>query len=812
MPELAPVKSGWRPTRHIWPIIGAASLGVAVATASWFAVSVWEERLAKAKFTNVAGDYATVLQNGLDQYLSKILAVRAFYDASVEVDPDEFELFTNQIGAGYEETMRLVWAPLVTRDERAAFERKVRDRGHPDFSIRTWSLANPMAVAPDRDEYFPILFTTVASKRAATLGTDLNSEPLRSEAIRRAREGNTVATAQGIQLRNPISGQRDGFLAVIPVYRQDAELNSLEQRRHNTLGVVVGAFQTAAVLDAILDRATLPQDVDLYLYPAKSSPDAMPVYFRGAANRENELKPRPQQELADLPGWTTTISAGDAKWNLVVMPVREGVISYYRAWLVLAAVLLVFGALLAYMWTSLRHALRLEAANSRVLELAQTDLLTNLANRRAFLKRLTMAFAASLRGAPPFAVLYLDIDNFKDVNDTLGHAMGDLLLKDVVSRVKSAVRPEDLVARFGGDEFAILLPDITEPDTAGALAERIGKVLAKPFTIKGHKVRITSSTGIAVFSPETASPEAMMMQADLALYGAKDEGRDCYRFHSHDLDREVHERVRVAEELRVALDQGDLELYYQPQVELATGRIIGLEALIRWNHQTRGLLTPASFIPVAERTGSVLPMGLWVFEEACRQLKLWRTEGVAPQVLSVNVSGVQFKGASELEREIEASLTRWDIDPSQLELELTESVLMEASQRHANTLENLRQLGTKISIDDFGTGYSSLKYLTQYPVNRLKLAQEFVFHVTVDYRNAAVVRAAIRLANELGLEVIAEGVETEAQARFLMGAGCEQAQGYYFSRPVPAAMATELLRAGRIEPQSGPLRRLTSAA
>jgi diguanylate cyclase (GGDEF)-like protein len=538
----------------------------------------------------------------------------------------------------------------------------------------------------------------------------------------------------------------------------------------------------------------------------------MPVYLRGAASREHALEVRSQAALAALTPWTTVLQAGDAKWTLVVVPVQGGLISYYRAWLVLAAVLLVFGALLAYMWASMRHALRLEAANARVLELAQTDILTNLANRRAFLKRLTMAFAGSLRGAPPFAVLYLDIDNFKDVNDTLGHAMGDLLLKEVVSRLRSAVRPEDLVARFGGDEFAILVPEVTDPETAGELAARIGKLLAVPFSIKGHKVRITSSIGIVRFSPDIASPEAMMVQADLALYGAKDDGRDCYRFHSHDLDLEVHERVRVAEELRIALDQGELELYYQPQVELATGRIIGLEALIRWNHKTRGVLTPASFIPIAERTGAVLPIGHWVFDEACRQLKLWNTEGVAPHVLSVNVSGVQFKGAADLEREIEASLTRWSVDPAHLELELTESVLMEATQRHADTLEKLRHLGTKIGIDDFGTGYSSLKYLTQYQVNRLKLAQEFVSRVTIDYRNAAVVRAAIRLANELGLEVIAEGVETEAQARFLMGAGCEQAQGYYFSRPVPVAKATELLRAGRIEPQAGPLRRLTSAA
>jgi EAL domain-containing protein (putative c-di-GMP-specific phosphodiesterase class I) len=223
------------------------------------------------------------------------------------------------------------------------------------------------------------------------------------------------------------------------------------------------------------------------------------------------------------------------------------------------------------------------------------------------------------------------------------------------------------------------------------------------------------------------------------------------------------------------------------------------------------LLSPASFIPIAERTGTVLLLGQWVIEMACQQMKAWQADGIAPQVLSVNVSGVQLKAGTDFEREIEASISRWDINPHHIELELTESVLMEATQRHHNALENLRRLGTRIAVDDFGTGYSSLKYLTNYPVTRLKLAQEFVFRVTIDYRNAAVVRAAIRLAHELGLDVIAEGVETEAQMRFLIGAGCEQAQGFYFSRPVPVERATQMLRDGRIEP-AGPLRKLTSAA
>ena len=803
MADLSEYSRKWRPASHTWPIAAAALLGVAVAVSAWFAVSVWEQRLARAKFNAVAGNYASILQNGLDDFLANITALRAFYDASHTVDPDEFALFTGQLNSGKDDVMRLLWCPRVTRKDRAAFETARRENGFPDFAITTWSISGPPTVSPGRDEYFPVLYWTVASQLTATIGVDMKSEPVRGEAIARARDGKTMATAQGIQLRNPISGQRAGFLAVLPVYRRGTPIGGVNERRENTLGVIIGAFQTSAVFDSILSKAILPKTVDVYLYEVKAAADALPVYMRGAVDRPEPIEPKSERELSQTADWSMVIKAGDASWNLVVVPAPLGLASFYRAWLVLAGVLLVFAAVLAYMWASLRHARRLETANSRILELAQTDLLTNLANRRAFTKRLTMAFTAAWRGAPPFAVLYLDIDNFKDVNDTLGHAMGDILLKEVVNRLKNAVRPDDLVARFGGDEFAVLLTEVSDPETAEDLAARIGRHLAAPFSIKGHKIRITSSIGIALYSPDVAGAEAMMMQADLALYGAKDDGRNCYRFHSQDLDLQVRERVRVADELRLALDEGELELYYQPQVELSNGRIIGLEALIRWNHKTRGLLTPGSFIAIAEQTGAILPLGRWIFDRPAKQLKLWQAEGIAPAVLSVNVSGVQLKNAAELEREVEESLSHWNIDPGYIELELTESVLMEATQRHSNTLQNLRRLGTKIAIDDFGTGYSSLKYLTQYPVNRLKLAQEFVLQVTVDYRNAAVVRAAIRLANELGQEVIAEGVETDAQVRFLLGAGCEQAQGYYFSQPVTAQKATELLRAGRIQPETG---------
>src|SRR3984893_15687955 len=304
----------------------------------------------------------------------------------------------------------------------------------------------------------------------------------------------------------------------------------------------------------------------------------------------------------------------------------------------------------------------------------------------------------------------------------------------------------------------------------------------------------------------------MMMQADLALYRAKGEGRNCSRFHTGELDQQVHLRVTLAEELRLAIDGTELELCYQPLVEIISRRIVGLEALVRWNHPTRGLIMPSIFIPIAERTGAIVPLGRWVFEEACRQLKRWHDQDIAPSVLAVNVSGVQFKRPSELEVDIAASLARWGIQPGSLEVELTETVLMEMTQKHGDALERLRKLGVRIAIDDFGTGYSSLKYLTIYPVNRLKIAQELVVRATTDARSATVVRAAIRLAQELGIEVIAEGVETEAQATFLFSAGCAYAQGYHFSGPLNAKRATELLRQGKIEFRRMPTPRLDVTA
>jgi diguanylate cyclase (GGDEF)-like protein/PAS domain S-box-containing protein len=434
-------------------------------------------------------------------------------------------------------------------------------------------------------------------------------------------------------------------------------------------------------------------------------------------------------------------------------------------------------------------------AAEKIEALARTDTLTGLANRAAFLDRLNLEFARARRdGGSSFAVLYLDLDHFKDVNDTLGHPIGDELLQAVAERIKACVRETDMVARFGGDEFAVLQDNLIDLGNIEQLATKIGTALAKPFTIGGNHVHTTVSIGIVPYRDDIDSTEAMMAKADLALYRAKDEGRNKFRFHVAALDQEVRERVAIGDDLRLALERGEFELHYQPQVDVSSGRVVGLEALIRWNHPTRGMLLPDAFIPIAETTGSIVAIGQWVIERTCHQIRNWRDRKIATPVVAVNLSAAQFKLASDLDQTVAASLTRYDIAPDRMELELTESVLMETTQKYSEAFTRLRQIGVRLVIDDFGTGYSSLDYLRSFHVSRLKIDRRFISDVTTNVDDATIVRAIISLADALGIGVVAEGVETAVQREFLMTAGCRFAQGHYFSHPLPVDRATELLQ------------------
>ncbi len=438
-------------------------------------------------------------------------------------------------------------------------------------------------------------------------------------------------------------------------------------------------------------------------------------------------------------------------------------------------------------------------AEEKIAQLARTDPLTGLANRATFIDRMRQAFAAAKRGATPFAILYIDLDHFKAINDTLGHPVGDALLREVADRLKSCTRASDVVARLGGDEFAILQTEMHEPETAGALAANVQATLTRPCRLEGNDLRVTASIGISPFTPGVAGPDAMLSQADLALYRSKEEGRNRFRFHSEDLDHQVLERAAAAEELRHAIDNGELDLYYQPQVELISGRIVGMEALVRWRHPTRGLLAASAFVPVAERTGTIIPLGQWVLEEACRKMRSWRDEGFVIDVVSINLSLAQLKDGRQLVRDVRSAIEKWRLDPADVSFDVTEATLAQVTLMRSDVLAELRGIGVRISIDDFGSEYSSFDYLRTYQVNHLKIAQAFFDAADEDPERAATVRAIIGLAHELGIGVITEGVETEAQ-RDRSSETSTIAQGVYFSAAVDAAEADALLRRGSIEP------------
>jgi diguanylate cyclase (GGDEF)-like protein/PAS domain S-box-containing protein len=445
-----------------------------------------------------------------------------------------------------------------------------------------------------------------------------------------------------------------------------------------------------------------------------------------------------------------------------------------------------------------------KAAEDKIAQLARTDALTGLANRATFTDRLRQAFSASRRGASPFAILYIDLDHFKDVNDTLGHPIGDLLLREVAERLKGCTRESDVISRLGGDEFAVLQLDIGDAANAGALASKLQKSLALPYSLAGNEINIISaSIGVCPYTSASVGPDNMLAQADLALYRSKEEGRNQYHFHSDDLDQQVQERVTVAEELKKGLERDELVLFYQPQVAVVSGKIVGMEALLRWNHPARGLLAAGAFIPIAEKVGLTMALGQWVLNQACRQMRQWRDAGIAPPVIAINLSVSQIKSGRELVRAVEDATRRWGIKPSDLEFDVTEAILAQATLTQNDVLAQLRGLGARIAIDDFGTEYSSFEYLRAYDVSQLKIAQSFIKNAATDPECAATVRAIMNIARELDIGVIAEGVETQEQRALLASCGsASQAQGYYFSEAVNPERAGEMLRGGTMRPMS----------
>jgi diguanylate cyclase (GGDEF)-like protein/PAS domain S-box-containing protein len=437
-----------------------------------------------------------------------------------------------------------------------------------------------------------------------------------------------------------------------------------------------------------------------------------------------------------------------------------------------------------------------KAAEERMVYIAQHDFLTGLPNRMMLHDRLTQAIAHAEREQRKVAVMFLDLDRFKAINDTLGHLTGDKLLQLVAGRISSVARTSDTVSRLGGDEFAIMLPYIENTDDIAMIALKLLASIAGPCVVDGNEIEVTTSIGISVFPEDGTDSESLIAHADAAMYQAKGNGRNNYQFFTREMNRRTLERILIKNKLSHALERNELFLLYQPQVDLQSGRIIGAEALVRWDNPLYGKVLPAQFIPIAEENGLIPPIGEWVLREACRQNQEWRKLGLMKITMAVNLSSVQFR-QKNLGEIIKAILHESGLAPSGLELEITESVVMQDAEAAILLLEDMKAMGLKLSVDDFGTGYSSLNYLKRFPIDKFKIDQSFVCDLTTDTDDAVIVSTIISMAHSLKLKVIAEGVETAEQLAFLKQQGCDEMQGYYFSQPLSAEEFTKLLSSGR---------------
>ncbi len=435
-------------------------------------------------------------------------------------------------------------------------------------------------------------------------------------------------------------------------------------------------------------------------------------------------------------------------------------------------------------------AMTLQMAHS-----AEHDFLTGLPNRMLLNDRVGQAIALAQRHAYKVAILFLDVDGFKHINDSLGHPIGDKLLKSIAERLIGCVRASDTVSRQGGDEFVVLLSEVEQEEDTAILARRMLQQVMQTHTINGQDLHITASIGVSVYPDDGMNAETLIKNADTAMYQAKEKGRQSYQFFKPAMNVRAVERQSIEEGLRRALERRELVVHYQPKVELSSRRITGAEALIRWNHPTRGLVPPGQFIPVAEESGLIRPIGAWVLREACRQTRAWADAGLPALTMAVNVSAMEFREDAFLDG-VFATLEETGLDPRQLELELTESVLVKQAESAASILRAVREKGVQVAIDDFGTGYSSLSYLRKFPVDALKIDQSFVRQISNGGDDTIIVTAIIALARSLKLRVVAEGVETAEELAFLRERQCDEVQGYYFGRPVPPHQFASLLKAG----------------
>ena len=758
------------------PALIAACIGIVLSFAGAFAVGQWENRVARAEFEGLAENQAITIQNGINEYVGRLITLRTLFEsANEDITRSEYETFSHRLFQDHPGLLRAAWVPRISHKERAEYEAAAVADGVSGYRIKTFADG---AAAPLASEYFPVYFST-EPKTSLVYGLDYWSFPERRVILERARDDDQVVVLR-TKLHETAHGTIPyGVMVAVPVYAKGTSRTTVDDRRRNLSGFIIGIFDLPQLVQAIrvASQATPAIAIDVYppqtMAEAASGTTAVPDFSSHAADAG----------VRTAAAWWTRLKIGDTSWQLRAAPVSHGlrIDHHYLALALFAAGIVTTIFLAIYLGLSSRNSLQLSLANRRVLELAQTDRLTGLRNRSFFLGALQEITATA--GTGGYAVLLLDLDRFKNVNDSLGHAAGDELLRLVALRLRSTIRDGDVVARLGGDEFAVILAGGADVQKLSIdLSRRISKLIAEPFELFGQRAEIGTSIGIALSPEHGTDQEQLLKKADLALYRSKSAGRNCYTIYEKAMSAELEARNTLESDLRTAITLGQFEVHYQPFYNVETGRRRGVEALVRWRHPVKGLIPPDQFIPLAESTGLIVPLGEWVIARACYDAAAWPDD----IKLAVNLSPVQFKQA-ELFDVIQEVLKKSGLKPQRLEIEITESVLLEQAAENHSFIDKLKSIGISLALDDFGTGYSSLRSLTAFPFDKIKIDKTFVANLSNRQDSSAIISSVVTLARGLGMSITAEGVETTEQFIHLRSLGVNFVQGYLLGRPMPAS-------------------------
>lgn len=792
--KLEPFNIHLRSTRYLIAV-ATAIVGTLLSAFAFVSVSNWDNRLAGLKLQELAKNDQQTLNSDL-QYATEVLyTLRAYYNTHGHtVSRSEFQAFAKDLRSRLVGLRNTGWALRVTREKRDAFERSVRADGFPNFEIWERDAQGHRIRAADRAEYFPILYPDPVEYTSQILGFDISSEPIRADALRRARASEQPAATPPINLIT--KAEADGFMTFIPLYPKDSAEQDMP---HTPAGFMYGVFGTAPMIENILGKKAIPSGLDIYFFNLNGDPRNRRIYWHSSqANSAPSAVPSEDALLAG-PHWMGHIRIADQEWGAIFVPSGK-LASGARNWqpeIALIIGLMMTGFVVTYLLISLRRTLRLELLTKslqeatrelrregeKVTHLARTDFLTGLANRTLFSDKISAAAARLRRDGETFTVLFLDLDGFKHINDSLGHPAGDELLKEMALRLKSLLRETDVVARLGGDEFAIMRTGATnQREEAIDLARKVLSTVAKPFDFDGHNATVKTSIGIALAPENGTEPGELMKKADLALYRVKSEGRNNFSFFDEEMSEDATTRHRLLNDLRMALSRNEFELHYQPVIDAKTSRPCGAEALVRWRHTVEGLIFPDRFIWLAEESGLMEQLGEWILKRACTDAASW-PENIK---VAVNLSAAQFQ-SDKLFDVILCALVESGLPPERLELEVTESILLQNKENYGAMIQQLKNIGISIVLDDFGTGYSSLSDLTRFPFDKIKIDKSFTQGLSNRADCAAVVASVLTLARGLDIAVTAEGVETKQQFELLRAAGVNQLQGYLFGRPCPVA-------------------------